>query len=190
MNDKQREYLIDQVDSIWNREKESVEKDTPERPSLNNYLIAAFLDNSIEFADINILKKKMRETVLKYGTSDKLIEEEDDGEYSYSYKRNRKKTVKYVKILAADIFIIPEAYQKALKEYDDKMAEINEKLEALNAQHRTVTTKIKLGSNGVLDKLIEEADNLASLSLVNSSLTLLPASTTSEKPKPKQLKNK
>lgn len=170
MNKDQRKYLADQITKTLNEQVEELEEQRLKRPSLNNYIIAAFLDNSIKFQDIKPLQAKLRERVIKMGQSDTLIEEEDEDDWKYSRKKRRN--TNQVKLVAEDIFVIPETYKKALKEYDDKEKEIDEKIKTLQAQAKTIEMKIQIGSPEALNKLVTEIDNLVDLQLVNSKFLL------------------
>ncbi len=179
MNQDQRKYLISQVDSTLRQQVEDLEKQKPKQPSLNNYLIAAFMDNSIEFADLTPLKEKIRDRVLKMGREDALIEENDeDNWYSGRRKRNDTKN-SYVKLLADEVFVIPDEYKKALVEYQQKIDEIEGKVKQLNAQCKTITMKIQIGSAATLDKLVQQIDNMADLNIINNQLLLTSGSSSS-----------
>lgn len=165
MNQDQRKFLIERVNKTFDNQKRKIEGDKLIKPSLNNYLVAAFLDNSIEFNDIDKLKVKMRETVLRYGASDKLINEKDDW-------RNERKDANTCNIIAEDLFIIPESYKKALAEYQANLKKQRNEVGQLEAQKDTILLKIQIGSNQVLDKLITQVDNLADLNIMNSQFLL------------------
>ncbi len=165
MNQDQRKFLIERVNKTFNIQKGRIEAEYKrDKPSLNNYLVAAFLDNSIQFNDIEKLKTKMRETVLRYGSQDKLVEEE------HNYRNSIEK--KYCKLVPEDLFIIPENYTIALDEYNNFKKEGDAKIEELEAQRDTILLKIQIGSNAVLDKLITQVDNLADLNIMNSQFLL------------------
>ncbi len=172
MNNDQRKYLIQQVQETLTTQVNELERSKPKQPSLNNYLIAAFLDNSIEFADLSPLKDKIRERVLKMGREDALIEESDEDNW-YSGRRRKSETKhNYVKLLAEEVFVIPEDYIKALTEYQSKIDEIQDKVKQLNAQCKTITMKIQIGSAATLDKLVQQIDNMADLNIINNQLLL------------------
>ena len=167
MNQDQRKFLIERVNKTFNAQKSKLEGNKIDRPSLNNYLVAAFLDNSIEFNDIEKLKVKMRETVLKYGASDKLVSEKVD-----RWGSNANKDKNTCEIVAEDLFVIPESYKSALAEYEAYKKDIQDKVEQLEAQRDTILLKIQIGSNQVLDKLVTQVDNLADLNIMNSQFLL------------------
>lgn len=170
MNQQQREFLIKSVDSTLRQQIEDLNKQKPKKPSLNNYLIAAFLDNTVEFADLTPLKEKIRERVLRMGRQDVLISEDTDGFWSHQKHSDSKNN--YIKLLAEEVFVIPEAYKQALAEYQQKTDEIDEKIKELRAHAHTITMKIQIGSSSVLDKLVQQIDNMADLNIMNNQLLL------------------
>lgn len=167
MNQEQRRFLISQVQSTCDEQVRRLEKELPVKPSLNNYLIAAFLDNSIQFADIEAMKIKMRETVLKFGTSDKLVYEERN-----YWNRGSEDEECKVHIQADDLFVIPQSYKDALAEYEAKKTEIEDKVRQLKATTNTIIMKIQIGSSATMDKLVMQIDSMGDLNLVNSQLAL------------------
>lgn len=168
MNQDQRKFLIERVNKTFQNQKEKIENQRVKKPSLNNYLVAAFLDDTIEFADIKKLKMKMRETVLKFGSSETLIKEPDNGWRSGPQKKQENTC----EVIAEDLFVIPVSYLKALDEYNSHKIGIDEQIQQLEAQKDTILLKIQIGSNQVLDKLITQVDNLADLNIMNSQFLL------------------
>ncbi len=169
MNQEQRKFLIERVNKTFSKQKEALEKQyRKEPPSLNNYLVAAFLDGTIQFNDIEKLKVKMKETVLRFGASDKLVKEHSDRWGNERAYKNHNTC----EVITEDLFIIPEAYRVALAEYQGNQKVIEEKINELEAQKDTILLKIQIGSNQVLDKLVTQVDNLADLSIMNSQFLL------------------
>jgi hypothetical protein len=167
MNQDQRKFLIDQVQKTYKEQVDKLRKTIPDRPSLNNYLVAAFLDDTIQFNDINALKNKMRGTVLKFGISDRLVKEKSP--YARSID---EKDVDAVWVDANDLFIIPQSYKDALKEYDDIKLKIEQQIDDLESTQRTIIMKIQIGSNVALDKLVMQVDSIGDLNLLNTQLML------------------
>lgn len=172
MNQDQRKFLIEQVTKTCLAEAENIQSETPIRPSLNNYLVAACLDNTLKLQDVESLKEKIRQSVLKFGKDDLLVAEIEEDDWRYDRKRRKKETTQEVTLQASDIFVIPEAYQIALKEYEEKKKVIDEKLKNIYAQRDTIIMKIQIGSNTVLDKLVMQIDSMGDLNLMNSQLML------------------
>lgn len=184
MNADQRKFLVERVNKTFTQQKEKLKDKEITRPSLNNYLVAAFLDNSIQFNDLEKLKEKMRKTVLSFGSSDVIVQEKD----KYGYNRRRRSdddddgAKEYCEVDIKDLFVIPQAYLDELKKYQDYMDDLKGKMEQLEAQRDTILLKIQIGSNQVLDKLITQVDNLADLNIMNSQFLL-------SGPEDKQLKS-
>jgi len=170
MNTDQRKYLIGEVEKNSRTQIELLQKAMPDKPSLNNYLIASFLDNSIQFASIEVLKDKMRKSVLKLGSGSNLVHGEKRDRFS-RYNDNDDET-EVVHIKADELFVIPKNYLDALKEYEEKKKLIDEEVEKLRATTQTIIMKIQLGSSATMDKLIMQIDNMGDLNLVNTQLML------------------
>jgi hypothetical protein len=170
MNQDQRKFLIEQVQKTCRIQADVLRSKMPKRPSLNNYLVAAFLDNTIKFNDIERLKVNMRENVIRFGTSQRLINESDDDDY-YSRSRRSEKT-NLVTVRAEDLFIVPENYKTALAEYEKIKKEIEDEIEKLEATTNTIVMKVQLGSSATMDKLIMQIDSMGDLKLMNTQLML------------------
>lgn len=169
MNKDQRKYLIDEVTKIYKNQRDKITM--PEAPSLNNYLIAAFLDNSIKMKDPELLKKRIRERVLKMGHNDVLLIEKSERGYWRS-RPSEKDDENIVQISPADLFEYPENFLKARREYEQQRDECDSDIEKLDAEFKTVMFKLNISSDKALENLIQEADNLGSISLVNNTLSL------------------
>lgn len=169
MNQEQRKFLIERVNKTFQKQKSNLEAQfKKEPPSLNNYLVSAFLENTIEFNDIEKLKVKMKEMVLKYGASDRLVRETKDRWDNTGVYKNKNTC----EIITEDLFIIPESYKIALSEYEESQKIINDKISELEAQRDTILLKIQIGSNQILDKLVTQVDNLADLNIMNNQFLL------------------
>lgn len=164
MNQKHREYLVSHVSKIHRAKVSEIEKDMPKEPSMNNHLIAAFLDNTVVMKDLEGLKSKIKDRVIKLGSDEALISEDT------RWNSDRKK--RWVKLNAVDLFEMPQSYLDAVKEYECKRDEIHKQVNDLNAVMNTIEMKINIGSDKHLQVLIEDVDNIADLNLVNSQLLL------------------
>ncbi len=173
MNDKQREFLAKRVQSTFDDQVEELRKQLTQQPSLNNYLVAAFLDNTIQFTNMDALKEKMRAKVLKFGASDALVREEDEDSYFSARNRNRgDRKQNTVTVKAEDLFVIPQNYLDELAIYNKHKSEIDEKIKQLEATKNTVIMKVQIGSSAVLDKLVMQIDSIGDIDLMNNQLIL------------------
>ncbi len=166
MNQKQREFLIDKVRENYKAESHGKEK--PEKPSLSNYIIAAVLDGSLQLRPADHMKAVIKKRVLK-------MSEKDNSMFGSSRRAGRyddDDDDQIFEISPKDFFELPEDYLKAWKEYEVALREYNKWSKDLSAMRDTLVLKIQIGSDKILDKLIEEADNLADLSLMQTQLIL------------------
>lgn len=169
MNQDQRKFLIEQVNKSFRAQKELLEEEEESivEPSLNNYLVAAVFDGTFQLQDVEGLKAKIKQRVLKFGKSDKLVTDPND-----SYSRRGKDNKAEVTLDATDLFVLPEAYVVALEQYRKIKKGKSKELLTLESQRDTIIMKIQIGSNALLDKLVMQIDNLGDLDLTNTQLAL------------------
>jgi hypothetical protein len=169
MNQDQRKFLIEQVNKSFQVQKNLLEEEEESiiEPSLNNYLVAAVFDGTFQLQDVEDLKRKIKERVLKFGKNDKLVSDPND-----SYSRRGRDNKAEVTLDAADVFVLPEAYVVALEQYRKIKKGKSKELLALESQRDTIIMKIQIGSNALLDKLVMQIDNLGDLDLTNTQLAL------------------
>jgi len=164
MNQQQRQYLIDQVTNTCNAQQTELKSQIPERPSLNNYLIAAFLDSTIKFKKTDELRDKLKADIIKYGTSEKLVNERSH----YSHDRYAQ----YIQIDPNDLLVIPKTFTKELDIFQKIKTRIQKEIDVLEAHKKTVIMKIQIGSSKMLDKVVSQVDNLGELNLMDTRLQL------------------
>jgi len=167
MNQDQRKFLIAQVERTFEKQADKLKE--PVRPSLNNYLVAAVLDDSIRYVDIEELKAQIKKKVLDFGPKDALVSEDEE----YNYRRQRRTRHDFTVTLKAEsIFVLPPGYVVALEKYNREMAEYEAAVANLEACKDTIIMKIQIGSNAVLDKLVTDVDNMADLRIMNAKFLL------------------
>lgn len=137
-------------------------------PSLNNHLVASFLDGSAAFNDIEKLKEKIHQRVLKMSSGEVLIKTQN---MTRGIMGGRKEE-NTIQLRAEDLFIIPESYTKELDEVLEHNAKIDEEIQYLGDMLNTIIMKIQIGSDKHLAPLIEDVENIGDLRLVNSQLLL------------------
>jgi hypothetical protein len=167
MNQDQRKFLIKQVEATFARQLDKLVK--PEPPSLNNYLVAAVLDGTIQYKSIDVLRNSVKRAVLALGPSDTFVQ------YADRWHRKRRVDDEEAPTLtmAPDvIFVYPRAYLEAEEEYEQKREEYQEAVATLENLRDTIVMKIQIGSNEVLDRLIRDVDNMGDLRVINTQLLL------------------
>jgi hypothetical protein len=176
MNQEQRKYLLEQVNRTYQREKRALDDRRPDPPSLNNYLIACVLDGSFQLQEPGDIRAHVRSLVLDLGAAKTFI---DTNNYRYNSNKDEDENEQFVSLRADALFVLPENYREAKAAYDEARAAWDKESEQLEEFTETVKLKIQIGSSKALDKLVEQADNLADLNIVNTKLLL----TASDEPK-------
>lgn len=171
MNQKQREFLIGEINRTYKRQLDELKAQRGTAPSLNNYIISAIMTGTIKFQPLAMMQAEIKARVLKMGNADILVKEENS-RWRYDNNQDSLETNHYLNINAKYIFVLPPEYVEARKEYEEKEMTINNQIKMLGEYKDTLILKIQIGSDKVLDKLIEQADNLADLNLMNSRLAL------------------
>lgn len=172
MTKEQRKYLSDQILKTFERERRALEEQRTPPPSLNNYLVAAFLDNTIKFADMEALKEQIRARVKKMGAGAVLIHEPRGKSRWHDDDEERNAEEMHIEIPAVELFEIPAAYSEAYRKWDENRIRINAALEALTSQKDTLLLKIQIGSNTMLENFVKEVDDLGALTLNDSQMLL------------------
>lgn len=167
MNQKQREYLIGAIEKQFSREKKKLDDKAPKEPSLNNYLVAAVLDGTFKLKSADELRASIRETVLNLGKDDAFVGKERQTWHSGAAREA------VVTLPAATLFDYPDNYRAAREKYEKELAAWQEETEKLEAALNAMKIKVQLGSDGALSQLINQADQLCTMSLTASSKLML-----------------
>jgi hypothetical protein len=168
MNQKQREFLTKHITSVHDQKVRELKNKMRQEPSLNNHLVASFLDGSAAFNDIKKLREKIHQRVLKMSSGEVLIKKERMSR-GIMGGRTEENTIQ---LRAEDLFIIPETYTKELDEVNAHNAKIEDEIQLLKDMLNTIIMKIQIGSDKHLAPLIEDVENIGDLRLVNSQLLL------------------
>jgi hypothetical protein len=169
MNQDQRKFLLARVEQTYREEREKLDHQKPKEPSLNNYLVAAILDNTIELKSLESIREAIKKKVLALGVKETLTDTE---RRSWRNSDDDDRETHVISFSADVIFVYPEAYIKAYSEWKVKVKQVNEKIEMLHAQKETLLLKIQIGSNTSLDRLVDSVDNMIDITLMNSKLML------------------
>jgi len=164
MNDGQRKWLIDHIESTSKKEINDLELRKPKPPSINNYLMKDIMNGTFEFCSKEVMIKWVSDTILGLGDEESFISTGRFGD---------RRAPGHVSIPAKVLFKMPVDYEEAYSNYLKEKEAYDAEEEAIRQRTKTLIIKIRLGSNAVLDKLISQADNLADISLIDTNLKLL-----------------
>jgi len=162
MNQTQRSFLIKKIEENIKHKIKALEDSKPEYPSLNNYLLHAVMSGNFELQPIEEIKKILLQKALNAkGNEDWL-----GNHWGMSNKS-------LVTFKADEIFVVPEEYRKRANECKMKQAELQEQIYNLRVQSETLITRIQLASDKVLQKMINEVDDMGDISLMDTKLKLI-----------------
>lgn len=166
MNQPQREFLIKHIERHHKKAIDDLNKTRPRKPSLNNYLIAAVLAGSFKLQSEESIRDFIRALVLSLGPDGALVKGprrhyDDDDDVANT-----------LTLPAEQLFTLPAEYLSALESYNEAERAWQSQIDQTNEIKDTLILKIQIGSAKVLEKLVEQVDNLADLQLVNTRLLL------------------
>ena len=182
MNQKQREFLLGRVKIIYQNERQAHKYKGPVKPDLSNHLIAAIMSGKAKMKTIDSLREKIHDRLLKSGKKHAFLT--GDSHYRYDDYDNGD----CILIKALDLFEAPVSYLREMEVYEARHKEWQDRERAMDQIYESIILKIQIGSDAILDKLIEQVDNLGDLNIVNASLTIKPsAPELAEGKKPKRI---
>ena len=175
MNQTQRKFLLDSIETQFKKERSALRDEKPKQPSLNNYLTAAVLDGTFRLKSEESIRAAIRKRVVNLGQKETLVEFKSD-------KWNReddKEQDDQITIPADIMFDMPVGYVEAHSAWEKAYEKWEKSLESLESAFEAMKIKVQLGSDKALSALVDQADALCSMSLTASSrLFIEPTSTT------------
>ena len=160
MNQKQREYLIQEITKNKDEQIRELKDSKPEKPNLENYIIQGLLSGSIIVKSSESLKNYLIDRVKNSTNKSSLLE---SGGWRNEYSNE-------VKIPTSELFEYPKEYLDRIKIWKEKSLEIDEKIASLNNTSKGLITRIQLASSRTLELMINEVDDMGQISLMDNTL--------------------
>jgi hypothetical protein len=173
MNQHQRKFLLEQIESIYKAERQSLLQRKPVAPSLNNYLIAAILDGTAKMHPAEKIKEYIRKRVRDLGKGAALTTPED----RWGSRNQDDKREETINLPALALYEMPAAFAEVHSAYEAAQKAWDEESKALEASINAMRIKVQVGSDKALEALVEQADNICRMSLTASSRLLLSSPT-------------
>jgi len=168
MNQNQRKFLLEAIEKQHKKESGQLRDRRPKAPSLNNYLIASIMDGSFNMKSEDDVRKAMAQRVRDLGKDDCFVKSgvtrrvfHDDDECDS------------VVVPVDVLFEYPPAYAVELAKYEEELEKWKAEAEALDVAINAMRIKVQIGSDKALEVLIEQADQLCSMSLTASNQLML-----------------
>lgn len=166
MNTTQRKFIVDKITERTKKTIQSLTNNIPESISLNVYMLHRVMSNDFEIKSQEELKKTILEKALKSGQNKQYREDWLGNAWGVVSKEN-------VVFKLDEFFIIPEEYIKMREEREQQRKNIEEKIRQLQIQLETLEVRIMVASDKVLQKLINEIDDMGDISLIDTQIKLL-----------------
>lgn len=167
MNQSQRKFLIDKIESNVKQQIDLMKSETIQQPpSLENYFYGLAISKKLEIMPIEHIKQVVCEKALRHTASS----------YSETWLgSNRGELIgnASVKLKIKDLFVVPDEYNKMWDDYYASRLELEKKIKKLEAEKNTLILRIHLASDKTLQKMISEIDDIGDISLVDLSLKKL-----------------
>ena len=166
MEEEKKELILTdeelrQIKTQYNKAKDLLEKII----SLNVRYDAAF--KAFEIRNTDEIKELIRQKALNSKQGDSSWLSKIKG--CYSAFGNSKDLV----FKADDFFIIPSEYKILNDKYIEETQKIKLQISELLIEKDTLVTRIQLASDKILDKMINEVDDMGDISLIHTKLKYL-----------------
>lgn len=163
MNATQRKFLVEKIQKKVKDKIEELRRDKFDYPSASNYIFKAILNDTLELQD--------NATILK-ALKDKAIKSKEGANWlSNEYMGANKETT--IQLLIDELVVVPEDFDKERKRVHDHNKGIDSEIQSLYAQLDTIEVRIQLASDKVLQKLINEVDDMGDISLIDTKIKFL-----------------
>jgi len=167
MNQVQRNFLIDKMERKSSDKIKELEDEKMNYPSASNYIFKAVMNDTIEIADKKTILKALKERALKAKEGENWLEPDRRG---WSVEKERD-----IKLSITDLIIVPDDYKKELAIVEKHNDEIDKQVKILKTQIEALIIRVQLASDKVLQKMINEIDDMGDLSLMDTKIKLLEA---------------
>jgi hypothetical protein len=166
MNSTQRKFLVDKITERTKAKISDLRNSIPEAVSLNVYMLHKVMSNDFEIKPIEELKKIVLEKALKAGQSKEFREDWLGNAWGTANKKN-------VAFELKEFFVIPEEYLEMQRKRQEEIDKVWDQIRVLQIQLETLEVRIMVASDKVLQKLINEVDDMGDISLIDTRIKLI-----------------
>lgn len=167
MNQEQRKFLISKVEQGAKDEIDRLKRTIPERPNMSAYLFSYVMSGKFEIADNRQIKQLIRAKALKLKKGKDFV----DTDYDRWTKGAVEETT--IKLPVEELFIMPKEYYEVWEKYEEEKAIVDERVAEIQSNLDGLITRLRLMSDKLLQNIVDEVDDLGTLSLKDDSLNVL-----------------
>ena len=163
MNTAQRKFLIERIQQKVKDKIEQLKSSLKEYPSASNYIFKSIMNDQLELQPKEVILNALKQKALKSKEGENWLSNERMG-------FNKERTIR---MLIEELIVIPEDYKKELELVRSYNKGIRDEIDLLKVQLDTIEVRIQLASAKTLEKLVNEVDDMGSISLIDTKLKLL-----------------
>lgn len=163
MNTTQRKFLVERIQQKVKEKIESLQNKKEKYPSASNYIFKAILNNTLQIQPDEVILSALKEKAMRAKEGANWLSEARMG-----YEKERT-----IQLLIEQLIVLPEDYNKELQRVKECNRLIEEQIETLKIQLDAIEVRVQLASDKTLSNLINEVDDMGSLSLIDTKLKLL-----------------
>lgn len=163
MNTTQRKFLIERIQQKTKDKIKELDKCIINYPSIDNYIFKAILTDNLELQPSEVILSSLKAKAIRAKAGENWLSEDRMGAY--------KSTT--IRIDIEELIKLPKDYNNELKRVKEHNIKINEEIKLLKIQLETIEVRIQLASDKTLHNLINEIDDMGSLSLLDEKLKML-----------------
>jgi hypothetical protein len=163
MNSAQRKFLIEKIQSKVKERIEVLKKQRMEYPSASNYLFKAIMNNTLFLKSTEDILDAIKRKALAAKEGENWLSNERIG-------FNKENTIT---LPWESLIVVPEDFLVERQRVEALNSAINKEIKELQIQLDTIEIRIQLASDKTLQKLVNEVDDMGSLSLIDTKLKLL-----------------
>lgn len=172
MNAAQRKFLTEAIEKQYKKQREELRHKKPVEPSLNNYLTAAILDKTFQLQPMDQITENIHKRVISLGQNKTLLNTTTE---VWGRDADNEREQKTLSIPASVLFVMPPGYVTAMEQYKAEKDQWDAEWAELENSFEAMKIKVQLGSDKALSALVDQADQLCSMSLTASSKLMLTA---------------
>lgn len=163
MNAKQRQFLVDKLQANIKAQVEGLKSERLAYPSIDNYLFRAVLNDTLAIQPAEVILSALKKKAMAAKAGENWLSDQRMGVYKHTT----------VRLDIRDLVVLPEDYKAELERVKKTNEEINGKIAELMAYLNTIETRIQLASDAVLQRVINEVDDMGDVRLIDTTIKML-----------------
>ena len=162
MNQAQRKFLIETVQTRTKAKISALKNSIPKEPSLSNHVFLAVMSGTLKLKSEAEIIEALKQKALNSKEGANWLAE-DSGWMSS----------KTVKIERDALLVTPESYDVEYEKYKTELCRIQDEIDELTSQLDTLIIRLQLTSDKNLESIIRDVDDMGEVKLIDNKLKLL-----------------